>query len=353
MADPDKTEEATPRKKGKLYEDGNIPKSADAGTAAILLCVVLALTFMGGTLVTKVVALSSRMFRLDDFEDPHKALVQVLSCLSLAGVPVFVAMFASFAAGFGQTRSFTLKPLTPKFDRLNPIPNFKKVLPGKETLLELSKQIVKLGAVGTVVYFVVVGATPQLSVLPAIELTAAAGIVGGVVRRLTIHAGLAFILVAVFDYVLAVRKFNEDAKMSKDEIKDERKQEDVSPEVKQQLKRRMMEAAMGGPAAVQEATVVVTNPTHFAVALRYVPEKDEAPVILAKGVDDVALQIRSQARHHEVPILENRPLARALFAEGKVGEPIPLDFYRAVAEIIGFVMQLKAGRTEPSGSVQP
>src|SRR5262249_10387688 len=130
-----------------------------------------------------------------------------------------------------------------------------------------------------------------------------------------------------------------------DEVKDERKQEEGSPEVRGRIRRRMRELLKTRATAdVSKATVVVTNPTHFAVALRYLPEKDAAPIILCKGKDEIALSMRAEARKHQIPMVENRPLARALFADGKVGRPIPVDLYRAVAEVIAFVFQLNRQR---------
>lgn len=349
MADQDKTEDATPQKKEKLHQEGNVPKSADAGTAVMLLTVAMTLTFMGATLVARVMSVAARLLRLDRYDDPIGGVHQVMTCVTLLGIPVMALSLVSFGAGFAQTRVFTLKPLAFKLDKLNPIPNFKKILPSKETLLELTKQVVKLTAVAFVAYSTVKDATPRFAVLPSAELATSAAAIATTLRELVINAGFVFIAIALADYFLAVRKFNEDAKMSKEEVKDERKQQDASPEVKAKQRRMMAEMMAGAPAAVAEATVVITNPTHFAVALRYESDKDDAPVVLAKGVDDVALEMRSVARKNRVPVMENRPLARALYAEAKVGKPIPLEFYRAVAEVIAFVLQLRGGASAPAG----
>lgn len=338
------TEEATPKKIAKLHEEGNAPKSSDINTVAVLIAVAGSLAAIGADLAGEVVGVSGRMFRLEDRDQPFQALARVAAVLPILSVPIFAAMLAAFAAGWSQTRTFTFKPLIPKPDKLNPIPNFKKLLPGKDTLIELSKQVVKLAAVGGTVYSVIVDTAPRFSILPMAELPVAAIAVASALGNLAVKAILAFAVVSIFDYLLARRKFNEDAKMSKQEVKDERKQEDISPEVRAQIRRRQMEMKGFIPGAVKDATVVVTNPTHFAVALRYEAEKDAAPMVLCKGVDDVAAEMRSEARRHDVPIVENRPLARALYAEAKVGEPIPLQFYRAVAEVVAFVMQLRQQR---------
>ena len=346
MADKEsRTEEATPRKKEKLREEGNVAKSTDVGTAAMLLSMAITFSYAGADMAEAVVSTSESLFRLSDASNVYRGLARAVSCIWIVGIPAFVVMIVTFAVGIAQTRVFTLAPLAFKWDRLNPIPNLKRVVPSKETFGELLKQVLKLGAIGSVAYVVIADATPRFMVLPAAELPVAGVSIAETLRRLVVEVGLAFVLVAVVDYLLAVRKFNEEAKMSKDEVKDERKQDDASPEVKQRLRRRMMELAQGGPAAVKDATVVITNPTHYAVALRYRADKDDAPMVLAKGVDSVALEMRGEARRHQVPIMENRSLARALYAQAKVGKPIPLEFYRAVAEVIAFVMHLHIGRT--------
>ena len=175
-----------------------------------------------------------------------------------------------------------------------------------------------------------------------VEVGAAA--VADILRRLLLQAGLAYALVAFIDYLLAVRKFGEDAKMSKEEVRDERKQEDINPEVRQRRRRKMQELLQAAPGSVRGATVVVTNPTHYAVALRYESGKDDAPMVLAKGADMVAMNMRTEARKYQIPMVENKPLARALYREGKVGAPIPYELYRATAEVIAFVYQLRQTR---------
>lgn len=345
MADKDQqTEDATPKKLSQLQGEGNVPKSPDINTVAILAAVSLSMVFAGSQLAAEVASVADRMFRLDDRDQPFQALARVAAVLPVLSVPVFTAMLAAVAAGVSQARVFTLKPLTPKPEKLNPIPNFKKILPNKETGIELAKQVVKLGAVGGTAYWVIVDTAPSFSILPAAEIPVAAQAVAAGLGSLVFKVMAVFAVVAALDYMLARQKFAEEAKMSKQEVKDERKQDDISPEVRQQIRKRQLQLKGFVPGAVKDATVVVTNPTHYAVALRYEAERDGAPMVLSKGVDAVAQTMRAEARQHQVPIVENRPLARALYAQAKVGDPIPLEFYRAVAEVIAFVMQLRVQR---------
>jgi flagellar biosynthetic protein FlhB len=154
---------------------------------------------------------------------------------------------------------------------------------------------------------------------------------------------MAFGVAAAADYWLVRRKFMDDAMMSRDEVRDEHKEQEGRPEIKARMRRRMQEMTKRRATSdVAKATVLVVNPTHYAIALRYEPEKDHAPVVLAKGVDEIALKMRAVARKAGVPVIEQRPLARALYADAKLGRTIPVDLYRAVAEVIAYVMQIKA-----------
>lgn len=347
--DMERTEEATPRRREQSRNEGSAPRSADINTAAILLVFGPIVALLGDLLVTEVLVFCERMFLLRDSRDPIQGLISLFRLTWVIAVPVFVIAVVAFVAGFSQSRVWTLKPLEPKFERLNPFPNFKRVLPGKETGLELFKQVVKMSAVGGVVYGVVASATPSFAMLPSVSLGSGLSLIGEVLRALLLHAGVAFAVVACLDYFLAVRKFNEDAKMSKQEVRDERKQEDISPEVRQRRRRRMMELVQSAPAAVRGATVVVTNPTHYAVALKYESGVDPAPIVLAKGKDLVAAEMRREARRHSVPMVENPVLARSLFRDGQIGAAIPLELYRATAEVIAFVLQLRQRRYGRTG----
>jgi len=157
-------------------------------------------------------------------------------------------------------------------------------------------------------------------------------------------AAAAFACIAAIDYGLALHKYNEEAKQTKQQQKDEYKQQEGNPAVKRKMRQRARELLAQTKAGdLKSATVLVTNPTHFAIALRYDPEKDAVPIIVGKALDAGALRMRTEARGYRIPIVENRPLARSLHKLGKIGKPIPADMYRAVAEIIAHVMRLKAG----------
>lgn len=347
MAETEKdqrTEEATPHRKEKLREEGKVAKSPDVGSALVLAGAAGTLAAFGGTAAQDVLEMAERCFRLRDAHEPISALSATLPVLESAALPVVAASFVLAAtAGVVQTKGlFSLSLLAFKPERLDPIPQLAQILPTKKTLVELAKQLLKIAAIGWVVYRVVADSISELVVLPASHAVVGASTVASLAAKVALHGGAALAVVAAFDWWLAHRKFEEDAKMSKQDVKDEHKEQEGRPEVKMRMRQRMRELvgtrAVGD---VKDATVLVVNPTHFAVAMRYDMEKDPAPVVLAKGVDDVALEMRKEARKHGVPIIENRPLARALHRDAKVGKTIPAELYQAAAQVIAHVMQLR------------
>jgi len=348
MAERDqRTEEATPRKKQQMQEEGKAPKSVDVSAAASMMAAVGGLAVASDAMVRELTGFAARSLRLLDGDRPLAAVGAAGAALLPASIPILAAAVAALVVGAAQTRTFNLAHALPKFERLDPASHLGQMLPGKESMLEIAKQILKLGAIAYVAYSLI--AEAMLVVLSATSPTVSASFVAGLATKLLVHVGGAFLLVASFDYWLVLRKANEDAMMSKEEVKDERKSEEASPELRARVRRRMRELAKNRALAdMSKATVLVTNPTHYAVALRYLPNKDYAPIVLAKGKDDLALEMRAQARRHQVPMVENRPLARSLYANGKPGQPIPVELFRGVAEVIAFVMKLSA-----TGSKRP
>ncbi|HET8932905.1 MAG TPA: EscU/YscU/HrcU family type III secretion system export apparatus switch protein [Polyangiales bacterium] len=337
------TEEATPRKREQLHEEGNVIRSQDVGAAAVvtLTCLVLGQSFE--TMARAVAVYAQRCFRLVDLHEPGAALRAQLVALAPSALPLVTMSIAATLVGIAQTRMFSFTNLMPKFSRMNPMNGLAQFMPSKQTFMEISKQMLKLLAVGYISFGVVADALPLFSTLSSEPPLSAAMTVAQTAAKLVLRTCIAFGVVAVIDYWLVRRKFLEDAKMTKQEVRDEWKAQEGNPQVKQQIRRKMQQMNRNrAKADVSKASVLVVNPTHYAVALRYEPEKDSAPVVLAKGLDELALQMRSVARHAGVPIVEQRPLARALYADAKVGRAVPVELYRAVAEVIAYVMQIKA-----------
>lgn len=345
MAEQDKesrTEDATPKKKEKLRREGNFPKSPDVSAAAVLFAALGALAVFASQASQQAQAFAERCFRLED--RPLEAFEGVLPTVIYSLLPILIASFvAAGVAGVVQTRGlFNLELLKIKPERLNPLPKMKSIFPTKTTLVEIGKQLLKILILGAVVVQLILASSGDIGVLTFVSPVVGANLVAGVVTRVFLYGGMAFAALAVLDFYVAIRRHAEESKMSKQDLKDEHHSQEGRPEVKAQRRRRAREVAKQRAVAdVQQASVLVCNPTHVAIALRYQAEETPAPIVLAKGVDDTALEMRAEARKHGIPMVENRPLARTLLKTAKLGEAIPVDLYKAVAEVIAHVMRIR------------
>ncbi len=345
-ADKDsKTEQASDKRRRELREQGKVAQSHDVVSAATLIASTCALAWTVTQLAADFSGFAMRSLRLVDVHEPFAALGASLGMLRGALPILCAASLAAIVAGLAQTRGlFAIDLAMPKLERLDPTSRLKQLLPGKDMATELGKSLLKIGAVALVTYEIIDDALPALLMLGAEDPRSGAGTVAAIAIRALLWASGAFAVIAALDYAITLRHFNEEAMMTKQELKEEFKQEEQNPAIKRKMRQRareIMEQAKAGD--LKSATVLVTNPTHFAVALRYDPELDAVPIIVGKALDDAAMRMRSQARGYRIPIVENRPLARALHKAGKIGKPIPVEMYRAVAEIIAHVMRLRAG----------
>lgn len=343
--DNEKTEEASEKKLGELRGEGKVAQSHDLISAAtlILVCGTLAVTAVD--VARALNDLTIRMFRLGDYRTPRDALTATLATLWSLVPAITAASLAAIVAGLVQTRGmFSIDLAFPKLERLDPLGRLKNLLPGKDMAIEMGKSLLKIATIALVVKKLVEASLPRLMMLGAADSRVGAVEVGRIAVELVLWGGGTFAVVAAIDYFIALRKFQADTKMSKQELKEEFKQEEQDPGLKRKMRMRARELMNSRSAGgLETATVLVTNPTHFAVALRYDPELDAAPMIVGKAVEDAALAMRTKARKHSIPIVENRPLARSLHKHGKVGKPVPVDMYRAVAEVIAHVMRIRAG----------
>jgi flagellar biosynthetic protein FlhB len=250
-------------------------------------------------------------------------------------------LLLALATGFAQRGfSFSTKPLKPKFDRLNPAQGFKRIV-SVRALVELFKSLAKFGLLAWIAYAVLSPRVPLLLATLKLPLSQSLDIFQSAIFALYRNVMLAMLLLALADFAWQRSSWEKSIRMTKQEVKDEAKDSEGSPEIKQRQKSIMMAAARRRMLAeVPKATVVVTNPTHVAVALKY-DEKTAAPVCVAKGLDHLALKIREKARETGVPILERPDLARALYKTVDVEQPIPRDLYQAVAQVLAFVYRLR------------
>jgi flagellar biosynthetic protein FlhB len=349
-ADPEsKTEEATPRKLEDARKKGDVAKSPDVASALSLAGASAAVLMTGGYFATSI---AEQL--LPFIESPHLMLggletgagVEIGAKALWAVAPFLgVVMLATILGGVGGNVAqsgllFTADKLKPDWSKVNPMAGFKRIF-GPDGLVQFIKTFIKLIAVGFICWMVLKPHLRELENMaampPAMILPAARDMILALVVATLILLGFT----AGADFLWQKFRFAERMKMTKEEIKEDYKQSEGDPHVKAKLKQiRMQRSRQRMMQNVPKATVIVTNPTHYSVALRYEPgEGDPAPVCVAKGVDALAMRIREVARDHNVPIVENVPLARALYAAVEVDETIPREHFEAAAKVIGFVMQ--------------
>jgi flagellar biosynthetic protein FlhB len=349
MAGPDdtsKTEKATPERRRKAREQGQFARARDAGGLAATLAVMLLVTAAGPAAVTRIHDFATRCFR-EPFDVMNHDLgglsTRLFETLGMVVFPVAAAAtLGGLVIGFAEAGFHPkLDLVMPKLERLDPLARLKTLLSPRNALTETSLAALRIGAVAYVTYGALRDALPLLVRLAGVSLTSAASAACETASVVALRATIALGVLAAADYVLSGWRLEKQLMMSKQEIKDEMKQQEGDGRVKHRARARARERLKRGLAKmVKTADVVVANPTHISVALRY-SASDGAPVLVAKGYDEVALYIRQLARENGVPVLENRPLARAIAARVKVGRQIPVDLYAAVAEVLAFVYRLK------------
>jgi len=349
VARPEQTEKATPKRREEARKRGQVAKSPDLAGAAIFLAGVFVLHFsMRATLVRVGAMMASFLQHFGGHDEFTIRSVWNLFAQGFGALGLLLgALFgASLLIGIGANVAqfgvlFSFKPIVPSFSKINPLTGFQRIF-SKQILVNLAKQILKLAAVFIIIYTSIagnLGAFYQVAGLEPLQLVL---FVEAIIFGIGWKFGFLLIVVGLLDYAYERWQLEENLKMSKQEIKDEYRQAEGNPEAKGALRRRQREFARRRMmAAVPKATVVVTNPTHFAVALEWDELKMDAPVVTAKGADLVAKRIREIAKEHNVPIMENPPLARTLYAKVEIDQVVPPNLYAAVAQVIAFVFKLK------------
>jgi flagellar biosynthetic protein FlhB len=351
VADPSKTEKATPKRQSEVRNKGQVAKSPEVNAAAVLIGGVAALWIAGPRIFATLKSLVEHgLQQSGDISLATNDGIPVVARWALLGFAAAVApvlittALMAFLANVAQVKfKVTPKAIKPDLSRLNPLPGFKRIV-GPQSLVELAKSLAKLGIIGSITFFAVWPQLDQFAALVGLPPAEILSKLCGIVLSIALRACVAFGVIAALDFVYQRKHFQKNIKMTKDEVKREGRDQDIAPELKGAMKRKQFE--MGRKrmlAAIPTADVVVTNPTHYAIALRY-DGKRPAPEIVAKGVDHLALTIREIAREHNVPILENPPLARALYREVEVGQMIPEAFFAAVAEILAYVFRIASRR---------
>lgn len=347
----ERTEPATPKKKEDARRKGQVAQSRELQSVAILwVAAGLAGPMLGGALVLKVAAVAEASWSragsgLDGFGDFQAALYNSVGHAAIGVLPLMVLLgLAGGGSALAQTGPlFSIEAIAPKASRLSLVSGFKRFF-DPDRLFDLGKSLFKVAVVGTITWFVITTAIELITGLLHVSVAESLVVAGRLARQVA-FASLAFLTVmAAIDLVYQRWRHAKRLRMTRKEVRDEVKEREGSPHVRSRMRAMQQEMSRTRMIeAVADASVVVTNPTHYAVALQYKRELD-APKVLAKGRNHVARRIREEARRHDVPIVENPPLARVLWKTGRVGEMIPESLFQAVAEVLAFVYRVDARR---------
>jgi flagellar biosynthetic protein FlhB len=345
----ERTEQPTGRRLSEARSQGQIAKSQDLASAVDLIGAVVLIAFFGGI---GIGGLAAMMRRILENETPGNPLntdsIQPLLVWAAAQTgrilgPALLVMFtvACLAHIVQVGWVYTTQPLQPNFNRLNPVNGIKKLF-NLRSLVRTSVNTVKLGVVGVIAYLVIRKNLPAIAALPTLGMLAGLYKIVLMAMELTLWLLAIFTVIGVIDFAYQKWQHTKDLRMTRQEVKDERKSVDGDPEVKSRRLRMAREIAMQRiQQAVPRADVVVTNPTHFSVALAYDQEEMRAPRVVAKGADLLAFKVRHVAIASGVPIVERPPLARGLYWNVEVGQEIAPEFYEAVAEVLAYVYRLR------------
>ncbi len=345
-----RSEKPTPKKREDARKKGQIARRPELPAAVGFLAALVMLRLMSDNILAHITGfMTGTMHNAGQLTAitplaASQMLMDALARLAAVSLPVIAAvMLAGLASNFAQGGfTFTPKALKPRGERFNPLANFKRTM-GLDGLVQFGKGLLVIAAIVAVCYNPIrqaLGASPGLVGIPAPQIMQS---LGALLYQLGLRAGLIILLVAFLDYAYGWYKHEKSLKMSKQEIRDEYRQQEGDPLVKSQRRRAARAMLQRHIAAeVPKADVVITNPTHFAVALRYDRENHAAPILVAKGADDLARRIREIAQAHDVAIIENPPLARSLYRTVEIGRAIPPDLFRAVAEVLAYVFRHRA-----------
>lgn len=342
----EKTEEPTAKKRADAKKKGQVGKSQEINAAFVMMAGFVILYNLGGNALQEIMTYSSSIFghlvMETDEESVMQLFISIIIVLAKTSLPMMVfIMIIGLAINFFQVGlNFNTEAIGFKPDKLNPINGFGRIF-SKRSLVELVKSIIKIVVIGFFIYDYMVAEILQMPKLIFLELGEATDKISSVIFMLAFKILGVFFVMAAADLYYQKWQTTQDLKMSKQDIKDEFKQTEGDPQIKGKIKSKQRQMAMARMMQeVPQADVIVTNPTHFAVAMSYKPGM-AAPIVVAKGQDHVAQRIKEIAREHKVPIVENKPLARALFAAVEIGDSIPQELYKAVAEVLAYVYKLK------------
>lgn len=344
----EKTEEATPKKKKDAKDKGQVVKSKELTSAIVLVCITITILVVSSFAVDKLKeTLILYLQYYPNFVLNNQSFKGILINSFIRIMMVFLPialpiMIIGVVANVAQTgKVLTTEPLKPKLEKLNPISGFKRMFSMK-AVVDLIKNLIIVSIVGYVGYSFVKDNYYSIINYSSFKVDAIIIEVSSLIINIFSKVSMVLIAIGIIDYVYQRFQFNKDLKMTKQEVKEEFKQQEGDPQIKSKIRQKQRDMAMKRMMqAVPDATVVITNPTHIAIAVKYDEKSGKAPIVVAKGSDNIAIKIKEIAMENKVPIIENKPLARLMFSKVELDEEVPYDMYQAVAEILVLVMNLK------------
>ena len=350
----EKTEPATDKKLTDARKEGQVAKSKEIGNALGLITLFLVLKIWVGSIGTSLLGLFENIYGwIPEMVKLYNGMIPAKELLRIVGnsmwrilvilFPIFIiGVFVAFIGDYIQVKwKFTTKPLKPKFSKMNPLKGLKKIV-SMQSLKELILSAVKIWLILYITYTTMEDQWEVIFLFYDMPLNQAIYLIGNITINLGLKIALIYLIIGFADFAYQKWKFKDDMKMTKQEIKDEYKNAEGDPQIKGKIRQKMREASRRRMMInLPQADVVITNPTHFAVAIKYNPEESDAPIVIAKGEDFLAQKIKEIAKEHHIEIVENKPLARMLYANVEIGEMVPPELYQAVAEILAMVYHLQ------------
>lgn len=342
----EKTEKATPRRKQEARKKGQVVKSNEVITVLLLTLTLLVIRFWLPYMMEDFRNFFAHVFTYTKTEFTVRLAILLISetlfvTVKMVGPILLIAMVAGYVANVMQIGFlFAAEPLKLDLSRLSPLKGMKRIF-SKRAIAELVKTVLKTCLVGFVAFSFLFKQLPRLSVLMDFSLAQSLYTIGEITFTTGWRILAVLMIIAIADYVYQLYEYEKSLKMSKQEIKEEFKNVEGDPYLKAEMKARQRQlASRRMMQEVPEATVVITNPTHLAIAIKY-EEKMSAPIVVAKGKDFIAQKIKEVAMEHDIVIVENKKLARLLYQEVEIGMPIPVELYKAIAEVLAYVYKLK------------
>ncbi|EOC99722.1 flagellar biosynthesis protein FlhB [Caldisalinibacter kiritimatiensis] len=350
FADEEKTEKPTPKKRKEAREKGQIAQSREVNSAFVLLFVFIGMKIFGSYMFENLIKYTNKVFTyytsigdIYNYKGIQKIFKELLLVVAKTVAPiVLIALSIGLAASYAQVGFlFTTKTLEVKLNRLNPIEGFKRIL-SKRALVELLKSIIKIFVIAYIIYAYVVNHIGAVKNLFSMKIEGIVKFIADISFHIGIRAGIVLAILAILDYGYQRWENEKNLKMSKKEVKEEHKQTEGDPQIKSKIKEKQRQMAMSRMMEeVPNADVIITNPTHYAIALKYDTTVYDAPYVVAKGKDLIAQNIKKAAKEASVPIVEDKLLARTLYKSVDIGEMIPEELYQSVAEILAYVYSLQ------------